>query len=162
MIEVKNTVGRPREHNRIQIGKDFVEWAKTHPDCLTVPHFTTQNGLTTSRLLAWYDEDAEFREYYIEAKEQIGINRLNATRLTEENETNQGKKALDKTIYLRHVNNFDPDKRKFDREEKAYEADLKKGILNDNVDILVKTISYANHLKEKSIVKEDTRTNTTT
>lgn len=156
----KNSVGRPQEYDRIKIGKDFVQWTKDHPDCLTVPHFSTQNGVPTHRMLMWYDEDEEFRNYYLEAKEQIGINRLNATRLTEESETNQGKKALDKTIYLRHVNNFDPDKRKFDREEKAYEADLKKGILNDNVDILVKTITFANHIKEKSIVKEDTGNNT--
>lgn len=119
--------GRPREYDRLQVGKDFVQWAKTHPDCLTVPHFTTQysEGLTTARMLAWYDEDPEFREYYKEAKEQISINRLNATRITDEEAQLSGKKALDKTIYLRHVNNFDPDKRKFDREEKAYEYSLK-------------------------------------
>ena len=139
----KNTVGRPQEYDRIQIGKDFVQWAKDHPDCLTVPHFTTANGLTTNRLLCWYDEDPEFRVYYLEAKEQIGINRLNATRLTEENETIQGKKALDKTIYLRHVNNFDPDKRRFDREEKTFEAQLRKDVLRDTADFVVQVIDYA-------------------
>lgn len=126
MIQAKNTVGRPQEYDRIKIGRDFVQWAKDHPDCLTVPHFTSANGLTTTRLLTWYDDDPEFRVYYLEAKEQIGINRLNATRITEEKEQLTGKKALDKTIYLRHVNNFDPDKRKFDREEKAYESSLKE------------------------------------
>lgn len=154
MNEQEKPFGRPREYDRIQVGKNFVQWAKDHPDCLTVPHFTTQNGLTTTRLLTWYDDDPDFRVYYLEAKEQIGINRLNATRLTETNEELSGKKALDKTIYLRHVNNFDPDKRKFDREEKAYEAELKKGILNSNLDIIVETITYANHLKDKSIDRE--------
>lgn len=121
----KNLGGRPQEYDRIQVGKDFVQWAKDHADCLTVPHFSTQNGVPTHRMLKWYDEDEEFRYYYLEAKEQIGINRLNATRITQENENNLGKKALDKTIYLRHVNNFDPDARKHDREEKKYESDLK-------------------------------------
>lgn len=125
MQELKKSVGRPQEYDRIEVGKKFVKWAKDHPDCLTVPHFTSNNGLTTTRLLTWYDDDSEFRVYYLEAKEQIGINRLNATRITQENETLQGKKALDKTIYLRHVNNFDPDKRRFDREEKKFESDLK-------------------------------------
>jgi len=159
MIEAKNTVGRPREHDRIQVGKDFVEWAKTHPDCLTVPHFSTANGYSTHRMINWCDEDEEFRQYYMEAKEYIGLNRLNATRLTEENETNQGKKALDKTIYLRHVNNFDPDKRKFDREEKAYEAQLRKDTLRDTADFVVNVINYA---KDKKLVTDSQANNNTT
>lgn len=122
---VKRPVGRPSEYDKIQIGKDFIEWVKTHPDCLTVPHFTTSNGYSTSRMMAWCNEDPEFREYYMEAKEHIGINRLNATRIIENDEELNHKKALDKTIYLRHVNNFDPDMRAFDREEKAYEAKIK-------------------------------------
>lgn len=119
-------MGRPKEYDRIEVGKKFLQWTKDHPDCLTVPHFTTQNDLNTTRLLEWYKVDADFREYYIAAKEQIGINRLKATRMTEEQEENEGRKALDKTIYLRHVGNFDPDKRNFDREEKEFESQLKQ------------------------------------
>jgi hypothetical protein len=142
MNEIKNTVGRPRELDRIQIGKDFVEWAKTHPDCLTVPHFSTANGYSTHRMINWCHEDPEFEQYYIEAKEYIGINRLNATRLTEEKELIEGKKALDKTIYLRHVHNFDPDMRKSDREEKAYEAKIKGENSNNNTQCIVQPIMY--------------------
>jgi hypothetical protein len=107
--------GRPREHDRIAIGKALVQWTKDHPDCLTVPHFTCANGHDIDMLIRWRKEDLEFRRYYIEAKQQIGLNRL----LASQND------LLDKTIYLRHVNNFDEDIKDFDREEKAYEASLK-------------------------------------
>ena len=117
-----NVGGRPREYDRIAVGKQFVQWVKDHPDCLTVPHFTTANGYATHRLIEWAKEEQEFREYYMEAKELIGLNRLNATRIREEN---SDLKPLDKTIYLRHVGNFDSDKRNFDREEKLFESKLK-------------------------------------
>lgn len=113
-------MGRPQEYNRIEVGKNFLQWAKDHPDCLTVPHFTTANGLNTTRLLEWCKTDLDFREYYTQAKEQIGINRLNATM-----NIDPDRRTLDKTIYLRHVGNFDPDKRAFDREEKEFESSLK-------------------------------------
>lgn len=113
--------GRPKEYDRLAVGKEFIQWAKDHPDCLTVPHFTTANGYSTPRLLEWVKEDPQFREYYTQAKEQIGINRLNATM-----NIDPDRRTLDKTIYLRHVGNFDPDKRAFDREEKEFESNLKK------------------------------------
>lgn len=123
---VGNKGGRPLIYTpemRIEIAKRMLEWAKSHPDCLTVPHFTTNNDLSTFTLVEWAREGGEFTQRYMEAKEQIGINRLNATMFSEEIE---GKKPLDKTIFLRHVGNFDPDKRAYDREEKVFESSLRQ------------------------------------
>lgn len=133
-----NVGGRPREYDRIAVGKEFVQWAKDHPDCLTVPHFTTAKGYSTPRLIAWSHEDDGFREYYIEAKEIIGLNRLNATRIDEDLSEI---KALDKTIYLRHVGNFDSDKRSFDREEKAFEASIKQKESTQPITLNIKNYS---------------------
>lgn len=151
---VGNEGGRPG-YDRIAVGNQFIQWVLDHPDCLTVPHFTTANNYSTPRLLEWVKENPEFRELYIKAKELIGVNRLNATRINEELE---GKKPLDKTIYLRHVGNFDSDKRAFDREEKAYDAQLKKDILQDNTDYIVKVINYAKDNKIESESKDNNHT----
>lgn len=118
--------GRPIEYTkerRIEIAKEMLQWAKDHPDCLTVPHFTVNNGYSTFTLVEWAKEGGEFSQWYIQAKEQIGINRLNATMFDLETD---GRKPLDKSIFLRHVGNFDPDKRAFDREEKEFESSLKQ------------------------------------
>ena len=109
-------MGRPREHDRIAIGKSFIEWVKSHPDCLTVPHFTTAKGYDTEMLIKWKREDADFRQYYNEAKNLIGLNRLNAT-------INQ---TIDKQIYLMHIRNFDSDQKEDWKEEKQFESDLRK------------------------------------
>jgi len=126
---VGNNGGRPIEYTRerrLEIAEEMIEWAKTHPDCLTVPHFTTSNGYSTHTLVEWASEDPVFSRKYKEAKEYIGVNRFNATRVSEEESLLTGKKALDKSIFLRHVGNFDSDKRTFDREEKAFESGLRQ------------------------------------
>ncbi len=135
--------GRPREYDRIAVGIEFVQWVKDHPECLTVPHFTTSNGYSTPRLLEWVKEDQQFREYYMEAKELIGINRLKATMANKDN----GEKVLDKTIYLRHVHNFDSDIKACDREDKAFEASLKNESSSESKAVNVNIIDYSGQKK---------------
>jgi len=111
--------GRPKEYDRIQIGRDFVKWATNNPDALTVPMFAVSIGLYSEKFRAWAKEDPEFRSLFMEGKEQIGINRLKSTLAT------TGPK-LDSSIYRAHVGNYDTDINLYMREEKEFEADLKK------------------------------------
>ena len=115
-----NPVGRPKEYDRLKIGDDFIKWAKENPDCLTVPHFATSIGLNSQILINWCSEDPQFHLKYIEAKEIIGLNRLNASRLVDETE----KKRLDKSIYLQTLWQFDFDSRNSKREELIFEKSL--------------------------------------
>lgn len=111
--------GRPKEHDRLQIGRDFVKWATNNPEALTVPMFAVSIGLHSGVMRIWASEDKEFLALFIEGKEQIGINRLKSTLAI------TGKK-LDSSIYRAHVGNYDTDINLYMREEKEFEADLKK------------------------------------
>lgn len=115
-----NNGGRPREYDRVQIAKDFYQWTLDHEDCLTVPHFTVHIPIVSSKMSDWANEDktGEFCEWYYAGKEQIGLNRLNATLI-------EGEGKLDRGIYLKHVGNFDKDKHRYDRQEKVFDSSLK-------------------------------------
>jgi len=120
------TNGVEKKYDREAVGKQFVEWARTHPDCLSVPHFSTANGHYTTTLIKWCDETPVFKELYNNAKEIIGLNRLNAMRLDAAGEAATGKKAFDKSVYMKFMTNFDPDFKSYDREEKTFDSSLKK------------------------------------
>lgn len=107
--------GRPQEYDRIQIGKDFLEWATDNPEALTVPMFAGTIGLHSGILRNWSRESEEFRALFMQAKEQIGINRLKASQM----------ETLDNGIYRAHVGNYDIDINEYMREEKAFESSLK-------------------------------------
>ncbi len=113
---------RPREYDRDKIADDLIEWAKNNPDCLTIPHFATSIGLNSEILLNWCKDDDEFRRKYKTAKEIIGLNRLNATRIVDETE----KKRLDKSIYQGTLHHFDYDSKYDMRDEKKFESSLRK------------------------------------
>ena len=118
---VGNAGGPKPKHDRLQILKDFVEFAKDNPNCLTVPMYTTTIGINSEMLMHWIKEDLELRQYYLTAKEYIGLNRLKATLRNEETEG----RRLDKTIDLQHVGNFDLDIKAHNREEKEFESKLR-------------------------------------
>lgn len=132
--------GRPREYDRSKIGDDLIEWARTNPDCLTIPHFATSIGLHSRILINWCEQDSEFREKYMIAKEIIGLNRLKATR----NEDESIQKRLDKSIYMQTLHHFDYDTKHDVREDKKYENDLKiasNAPANQNVYVNTKDFS---------------------
>lgn len=114
-----NLGGRPQEYDRMQIGRDFVKWATNNPEALTVPMFAVSIGLHSGMMRNWAKDDIGFRSLFMEGKEQIGINRLKSTLAT------TGTK-LDSSIYRAHVGNYDTDINLYMREEKEFEADLKK------------------------------------
>lgn len=111
--------GRPKEHDRIQVGLDMVKWATNNPTALTVPMYAVSIGLHSGILRNWCTEDEQFHALYMQAKEQIGINRLKST-------LSDAEKKLDSSIYRAHVGNYDIDINQYAREEKAYESNLRK------------------------------------
>lgn len=111
--------GRPREHDRMKVVEEFVEWALNTRDAFTVPQFCAPRGFSSDTMLTWCKEDEQFRRSYNIAKELIGINRLKAT-------LSDSEIKLDKSIYLKCICNYDFDQKHHDREEKAFESKLKQ------------------------------------
>ena len=108
--------GRPKEYDRLKIGQDMVNWAATNSEALTVPMFATSIGLHSGILRTWCAEDKEFHAMYIQAKEIMSINRLNAMRAD----------TLSDSVYMKTLTHFDCDAKAEAREEKAYESSLRK------------------------------------
>jgi hypothetical protein len=108
--------GRPQEHDRIQIGNDLVNWAKTNSNAFTIPQFATSIGLHSEILRNWCKTDNQFRSLYMQAKELIGYNRLNSNL----------NKELSDTTYNKTLYHYDYDLREDSREEKSFDNDLKK------------------------------------
>ncbi len=115
LIPERNLFGRPKEHDRMKIVNDFIEYARTHPDCLTVPCFTSTIGIDSGMMRRWALESEDFRTSFNIGKELIGINRLKST----------NNKEMDRGLYLQVVGNYDIDINKFQREEKEFDAKLK-------------------------------------
>jgi hypothetical protein len=68
--------GRPREHNREQIAKDLIEWAK-QPDSINFNKFCAlyHTPFPATKLLEWSKEDENFRVAYDTAKAFLGFRR---------------------------------------------------------------------------------------
>jgi hypothetical protein len=111
--------GVPRQYDRIEIGKEFVEWATNNPQALTVPMFAVSKGMNSGILRNWANEDPEFRALFQQAKEQIGINRLKMT-------LSDSPIKLDCGIYKQTIGHYDMDSKAEMREEKAYDSSLRK------------------------------------
>jgi hypothetical protein len=111
--------GRPKEYDRIAIGRDLVEWSK-RPDALTIPMFATSIGLHSEKFREWAKQDAQFRSLFLTAKENVGINRLKAV--------SDPDIKLDPGIYKQTMHFYDLDVREDVRDEKRFDADLKKDI----------------------------------
>jgi hypothetical protein len=68
--------GRPREHDREQIAKDLIEWAKK-PDSINLCKFCAyyEPIIPPSKMSAWALESTEFRQSYDAAKMFLGFRR---------------------------------------------------------------------------------------
>jgi hypothetical protein len=117
--------GRQKEHDRMKIVNDFIEWAKNNPDALTVPQFAVTVGIHSGMMVNWAAEDKFFREAYNIGKEYIGNNRLKAT-LNYNSKEENGKLKLEKSIYTQTLGNYDLDVRNYQREERKFDHDMKK------------------------------------
>ena len=147
----KNTVGRPREHDRKEIAEKLVTWAKLD-NSLNLCAFCCLNEIPPSRLAVWARECNQFCIAYELSKSFIAVRR--------EQKLSSGE--LHVKAYDLNASTYDYFLKEEKREEKSFDAELKKGILNSSLDILVETITYANHLKDKSIVREtEVKTNPT-
>ena len=113
MVDV---IGRPKEYDRMKIGRDMINWAATNPEALTVPMFATSIGLHSGILRSWCVTDEDFRAMYIQAKEIMSINRLNAMRSD----------TLSDSVYMKTLTHFDCDAKAEAREEKTFESSLRK------------------------------------
>lgn len=136
-----NLGGRPilKDPDQIeQIGKDFVVWATNNPNALTVPQFATSIGLNSAIFREWTKQNPGFSASYIQAKEQIGINRLKSSHGATKGEFN-----LDPSIYRGTIWNYDYDIREDIREEKAFEAELKADKDQKTTPIQINLVDYS-------------------
>ncbi len=71
-----NPVGRPREHDRDQVAKDLIEWAKKD-DSINLNKFCAYYDpiIPPSKISEWAKEDSKFREAYQSAKSFLGYRR---------------------------------------------------------------------------------------
>ena len=76
MTEEKRPVGRPREHDREQIAKDMIEWAKL-PDSINLCGFccSREPPMPPSKITQWAKECDEFRKAYETSKAFLGNRR---------------------------------------------------------------------------------------
>lgn len=146
-------MGRPREFDRKQIAKQFVEWALSDPEAWTVPMFTTKMGFSSDMMHRWAADDEEFALAFRTGKEIIGVNRLRASVIQGED-----KPKLDRSIYLKCLGNYDIDinlyergERKFDIETKAnVDRDTLKTVNSDIVDRLDRMHNQMSSLQESA------------
>lgn len=111
--------GRPKEYDRIQIGKDLVEWARNNPMALTIPMFATSIGLHSQVLRKWCTESEQFHALYMQAKEIIGINRFNCT---QENAPFK----IDNSLHTKTMHHYDYDILEDIHQEKIFESNLRR------------------------------------
>ena len=139
------TFGRPKEYDRIKIGNDFVKWATNNPEALTVPMFACTLGLHSGIMRNWALECPHFRALFQAGKEQIGINRLRATR----------QDMLSDGIYRAHIGNYDVDINEYIRDEKRFEKGLEKetqqAVNSDITSRLDRTLAQISLLQESSL-----------
>lgn len=110
------TFGRPA-FDRMQIGKEFVEWAKDNPEALTVPCFTAYRDMTSDILMQWAMEDKDFSKLYRQGLELIGINRLKMSM--------GDKPAMSQAVYLKSIRRYDKTEQKEWEKDVEFEAQAK-------------------------------------
>lgn len=111
--------GRPREHDREQIAKELIEWAKKDSSInLCEFCFTREPPLTPSTIAHWSNESEQFRQAVDIAKCAIGCRR-------ERKLTNN---ELHVKAYDLNANTYDYFLKQEKREHAKYEADLSKEV----------------------------------
>src|SRR5258708_19190957 len=70
------SIGRPREHNREQIAKDLIEWARK-PESINLNEFCAHYEpiISPPKIGQWARECSEFRSAYEAAKAFLGYRR---------------------------------------------------------------------------------------
>ncbi len=139
----KNIGGRLRKHDRDDIACKLIEWAKLSTS-INLCKFCFENEIVPQKLSEWSKENDMFREALQFARVCLGFRR--------EEKLNSGE--IHTVGYNLNASTYDYFLKEEKREEKSYEAELKKGILDNNIDILVETITYAKHLKDKLIATD--------
>ena len=144
--------GRPREHDRKKIAAELLEWS-TNPTAFNLIQFSRPRMLCVTKLADWAEEDTEFREALKLAKQSIAMNRFEATL--------EG--AMSQAEYSKSEGNYDPLYRKFSREERQFELEMKKQELKyasdlkkeENKDLAnIDAERYSNAIKSKPLIKE--------
>lgn len=109
--------GRPREYDRVQIGKELLEWAR-QLDSLNLNKFccTREPPLNPNKVIQWSIEDEEFRNAYEEAKAFLAARR----------EEMLNGNLLHTRAYERNATVYDRFMRTEERNQKEFEANLKK------------------------------------
>lgn len=139
------TAGRPKEHDRVKIGKDLVNWAATNPHALSIPMFATSIGLHSQILRTWCKETPEFQALYMQAKELIGINRFKCTQ--------EGSEIrIDNHLHMKTIHHYDYDIREDNREEKIFDKSLE----NEQIENAIKKEMepFLKSIKDQPAVKD--------
>jgi len=148
MIEARNLVGgRPRTSSPspercIELGEDLVKWVTEETKewrCLFQQWYSLKQGILRNDWKALIKTD-EFRPYYEKAQAALSVKCVNGT--------------MKDGFGQRYIRLYDRNLVEEENESKNFEAQLRKDVLRDTADILVETITYANHIKDKSIVRE--------
>ncbi len=108
-------MGRPREHDRVKVAKDLIEWSKK-PDNINLCGFCADYDLDPNLILTWANGDENFSRAYRIAKANLGIKR--------EKMLNKGK--LHQLAYAKNSKVYDPFLKSEEREDATFESNLKK------------------------------------
>lgn len=105
--------GCPRTHDREQIAKELIEWAKLD-DSINLCGFSSMKMITATTIMKWAREDEQFGQAYELAKQYLGNRR--------EKMLSDGK--LHVKAYDLNANTYDPYLKAERREEKEFDAQL--------------------------------------
>lgn len=142
--------------DKVKIYNDFIEFARSNTNCLTVPMFTAPRGMSSDTLFRWAQEDDELKRLFYTGKDLISVNRLNATK----KDTN-GNASLSDSTYQKTLHHYDYEYRMTNREEKAFEAGLREKIESQKTyQIVVENDGLGSGLKNSSKISSETLPNT--
>lgn len=110
-------MGRPREHDRDQVAKDIIEWAR-RDDSINLCKFAAlyDPPIAPSILISWTKTDPDFHKAYETAKQFLGFRR----------EEMLNKDMLHVKAYDLNATTYDPYLKMERMEMNAYDASLRK------------------------------------
>lgn len=113
-VKEKKKTGRPREHDRVKLANDMLEWCRIEGN-YNLCGFTEVSGVIPTTILRLVKEDEIFREAYEECKTILGAKREKAV--------SEGK--LHNRAYENNAKTYDKYLRLETRSEKEFESKLK-------------------------------------
>jgi len=108
--------GRPPT-DLVKLAADLIEWSYL-PDSLNLIGFSSPRKFSVTRLADYAAKDKDFSDALLLAKENISQNRFKAACL----------KIMPEVFYTRCEGLYDPLYHKYDRDQKKFDADLRKDI----------------------------------